>query len=107
LGVIVKTNKHKEVVESIVRFLQKELKHDAEEVNSVTNISHYEIDGITLGRYELARDTLRLIRSLTGDTQSNHVNPVSTKVESKLYFEEQAMLDAQAYVEKLTTKGRL
>ena len=107
MGVIVKTNKHKEVVENIVRFLQKELKHDAEEVNSVTGISHDDIDGITLGRYELARDTLRLIRSLTGDTQSNHVNPVSTKVEPKLYFEEQAMLDAQAYVEKLTTKGRL
>jgi hypothetical protein len=102
-----KSNKHKEVVENIVRFLQKELKHDAEEVNSVTGISHDDIDGITLGRYELARDTLRLIRSLTGDTQSNHVNPVSTKVEPKLYFEEQAILDAQAYVEKLTTKGRL
>lgn len=107
MGVIVKTNKHKEIVENIVHFLQKELKHDAEEVNSVTGISHDDIDGITLGRYELARDTLRLIRSLTGDTQSNHVNPVSTKVESKLYFEEQAMLDAQAYVEKLNPKGRL
>lgn len=102
-----KTNKHKEIVENIVHFLQKELKHDAEEVNSVTGISHDDIDGITLGRYELARDTLRLIRSLTGDTQSNHVNPVSTKVESTLYFEEQAMLDAQAYVEKLNPKGRL
>ena len=107
MGVIVKTNKHKEVIENIVRFLQKELKHDAEEVNSVTGISHDDIDGITLGRYELARDTLRLIRSLTGDTQSNHVNPVSTKVESTLDFEKQAMLDAQAYVEKLHPKGRL
>jgi hypothetical protein len=103
----VKTNKYKEVVENIVHFLQKELKHDAEEVNSVTGLSHDEIDGITLGRYELARDTLRLIRSLTGNTQSNHVNHVSTNVEPKLYFEEQAILDAQAYVEKLTPKGRI
>lgn len=102
-----KTNKYKEVVENIVHFLQKELKHDAEEVNSVTGLSHDEIDGITLGRYELARDTLRLIRNLTGNTQSNHVNHVSTNVEPKLYFEEQAILDAQAYVEKLTPKGRI
>ena len=103
-----KSNKYKEVVDGIVHFLQKELKHDAEEVNSVTGISSDEVDGITLGRYELARDTLRLIRSLTGNTNSNHV---STNVElnnPKLFFEEQAMLDAQAYAEKvITTKGRL
>lgn len=99
-----KTNKYKEVVDSVVHFLQKELKHDAEEVNSVTGIASDEVDGMTLGRYELARDTLRLIRSLTDNTHSNHV---STNVEPKLYFEEQAILDAQAYVEKLTTKGRL
>lgn len=102
-----KTNKYKSIVEGIVHFLQKELKHDAEEVNSVTGISDYEIDGITLGRYELARDTLRLIRSLTGNAQSNHVNDVSTNVEPVLFFEEQAMLDAQAYANKLNTKGRI
>jgi len=102
-----KHNKYKDIIENIVHFLQKELKHDAEEVNSITGLSHDDIDGITLGRYELARDTLRLIRSLTETTQSNHVNHVSTNVEPKPYFEEQSILDAQAYVEKLSTRGRL
>lgn len=52
--------KYDAVVETIRHALRRELLHDAEVVNK-TGFNH-EIDENTLGRYELAREILHLIK---------------------------------------------
>ena len=58
--------KYKAMVDSITAWLKDELKHDAEVVNGLEELTDGTED-IVHGRYEVCRDLLHYIRSLQGE----------------------------------------
>ena len=62
--------KYKGMVDNITRWLVDELKHDAEVVNGLEEITDGTED-IVHGRYEVCRELLHYIRSLNGESQHN------------------------------------
>jgi len=62
--------KYKGMVDNITRWLKDELKHDAEIVNGLDELTDGTED-IVHGRYEVSRELLHYIRSLNGESQHN------------------------------------
>jgi hypothetical protein len=62
--------KYKGMVDNITRWLKDELKHDAEVVNGLEEITDGTED-IVHGRYEVCRELLHYIRSLNGELHDN------------------------------------
>ncbi len=62
--------KYKGMVDNITRWLKDELKHDAEVVNGLEELTDGTED-IVHGRYEVCRELLHYIRSLNGESQHN------------------------------------
>jgi hypothetical protein len=62
--------KYKGMVDNITNWLKDELKHDAEIVNGLDELTDGTED-IVHGRYEVCRDLLHYIRSLQGESQHN------------------------------------
>jgi hypothetical protein len=62
--------KYKGMVNNITRWLVDELKHDAEIVNGLDDMTDGTED-IIHGRYEVSRELLHYIRSLNGESQHN------------------------------------
>jgi hypothetical protein len=58
------------MVDNITRWLKDELKHDAEIVNGLDELTDGTED-IVHGRYEVSRELLHYIRSLNGESQHN------------------------------------
>lgn len=57
--------KYQQVVYDITEWLKDELKHDAEVVNGLDHMMTDGTDDIIQGRYEVCRELLHYIRSLT------------------------------------------
>ena len=62
--------KYKAMVNSITAWLKDELKHDAEVVNGLEELTDGTED-IVHGRYEVCRDLLHYIRSLQGEAHDD------------------------------------
>ena len=62
--------KYKGMVDNITQWLKDELKHDAEVVNGLDEITDGTKD-ILHGRYEVCRELLHYIRSLGGEPHDN------------------------------------
>ena len=58
------------MVDNITNWLRDELKHDAEVVNGLEELTDGTED-IVHGRYEVCRELLHYIRSLNGESQNN------------------------------------
>ena len=63
-------SKYEQMVNNITRWLVDELKHDAEVVNGLDELTDGTED-IVHGRYEVSRELLHYIRSLQGESQHN------------------------------------
>ena len=63
-------SKYEQMVNNITRWLVDELKHDAEVVNGLDELTDGTED-IVHGRYEVSRELLHYIRSLNGESQHN------------------------------------
>ena len=63
-------SKYEQMVNNITRWLKDELKHDAEIVNGLDELTDGTED-IVHGRYEVSRELLHYIRSLQGESQHN------------------------------------
>ena len=63
-------SKYEQMVNNITRWLKDELKHDAEVVNGLDELTDGTED-IVHGRYEVSRELLHYIRSLQGESQHN------------------------------------
>lgn len=63
-------SKYEQMVNNITRWLVDELKHDAEIVNGLEELTDGTED-IVHGRYEVSRELLHYIRSLNGESQHN------------------------------------
>ena len=63
-------SKYEQIVNNITRWLKDELKHDAEIVNGLDDMTDGTED-IIHGRYEVSRELLHYIRSLNGESQHN------------------------------------
>jgi hypothetical protein len=63
-------SKYEQIVNNITRWLKDELKHDAEIVNGLDELTDGTED-IVHGRYEVCRELLHYIRSLNGESQHN------------------------------------
>ena len=63
-------SKYEQMVNNITRWLKDELKHDAEIVNGLDDMTDGTED-IIHGRYEVSRELLHYIRSLQGESQHN------------------------------------
>lgn len=62
--------KHEQIVYNITEWLKDELKHDAEVVNGIDELTDGTED-IVHGRYEVCRELLHYIRSLNGESHDN------------------------------------
>jgi hypothetical protein len=62
--------KYEQIVIDITEWLRDELKHDAEVVNGIDEITDGTED-IVHGRYEVCRELLHYIRSLNGESHDN------------------------------------
>ena len=62
--------KYKGMVDNITRWLKDELKHDAEIVNGLDELTDGTED-IVHGRYEVSRELLHYIRSLNGESHDS------------------------------------
>lgn len=62
--------KYKGMVDNITNWLKDELKHDAEIVNGLDDMTDGTED-IIHGRYEVSRELLHYIRSLNGESHDN------------------------------------
>ena len=63
-------SKYEQMVNNITQWLVDELKHDAEVVNGLDELTDGTED-IVHGRYEVSRELLHYIRSLQGESQHN------------------------------------
>ena len=62
--------KYNQIVHNITEWLKDELKHDAEVVNGLDELTDGTQD-IVHGRYEVCRELLHFIRSLTDEPHDN------------------------------------
>jgi len=59
--------KYEQIVYNITEWLKDELKHDAEVVNGIDELTD-DTEDIVHGRYEVCRELLHYIRSLNGES---------------------------------------